>query len=735
MARIGNVINQYTPGVPTGMNTALPAHVIADNEASYMQDILINTPGLTNRRGPSKPVIVNPTSFCFQVPDKLVGICQATTPDGITRAAFVRRDTATNFLYFDIMNDDYVLSTTTLILNNSYLSTDPYPIFDAKPASNGATMIGITSDYENPAARRQALFMWHGANNGTYFTGTAGSDPAYTVANQPNYNIVGVGTTWTSAMVGMFFLTTGVSVTPIGVVTKVIDATHLVLDTPAVFAAGTGYTMQSVRTIYPNVQTGLLTTSTGSAGVTGGNTKFLQQFVGLSAGGVWSLYRLSDRKLIGTVSTVQNDTGLTLTAPASVAMSQEAYVAYPTPGSGGLFFPSSASAVLKMLPGVLNATYAGKQFYGNLGAAADSSGTFIDRVMYTGNSDPENIDFSSTTGDFIIIPSSNGSYSPLKAIVPASDSVLFIKETEVWQLTGTDDDSFSPHKISEYGTICGMSAVAYNGNVIWAGKDGVYAFDSTQVTNISQDKLGDFYKSAIASFNPLTKRMWATIYRDHYILQIEVVNPNVSPIKGTTIQPQSNLTFVCYLPTGTWTTFSNFSFRGAVNAKINGVQSSWYIDHYSASTDLIGDFATVFDTTGNDYNTLGPDLYLETKKYSFDSANQQQLWKFIKLNVKSQADGLKIDVVPGLDTSGRNIGSIGFTNLRWSDITDATWAAFAAHYLTWDAIPSDRYATKKIRFFRDSTHVSFRIYQNSFSVLNTKIGAITIGASSKTGLF
>jgi hypothetical protein len=45
-------LTQQFPPAPGGMNTALAGQEIDDTEAQYLQDILLDRPGLARRRGP-----------------------------------------------------------------------------------------------------------------------------------------------------------------------------------------------------------------------------------------------------------------------------------------------------------------------------------------------------------------------------------------------------------------------------------------------------------------------------------------------------------------------------------------------------------------------------------------------------------------------------------------------------------------------------------------------------------
>ena len=53
---MSNLLTETFEGVPGGMNLANPAQELDDTEARYLQDVLLDYPGLTRRRGPVTPL-------------------------------------------------------------------------------------------------------------------------------------------------------------------------------------------------------------------------------------------------------------------------------------------------------------------------------------------------------------------------------------------------------------------------------------------------------------------------------------------------------------------------------------------------------------------------------------------------------------------------------------------------------------------------------------------------------
>src|SRR5262245_9544527 len=86
-------LTQTFPPAPGGMNVAQSGQEIDDTEAQYLQDILLDKPGLARRRGP----IQRDTAFAV-LPRKASGLVSTINPAGDDRyAALTGSNASANF--------------------------------------------------------------------------------------------------------------------------------------------------------------------------------------------------------------------------------------------------------------------------------------------------------------------------------------------------------------------------------------------------------------------------------------------------------------------------------------------------------------------------------------------------------------------------------------------------------------------------------------------------------------
>ena len=131
--------SQTFEGIPDGMNTALPPQEIQDTEARYIQDILLDYPGLVRRRGPVIPATGFPT---FST--KLSGIAHALNPQGSSRLCVMHGDSSNG--YAGMVNSAFT-GFTDYAWNGALPAsppTTPYRIVDSKASLNGGTWIGTS---------------------------------------------------------------------------------------------------------------------------------------------------------------------------------------------------------------------------------------------------------------------------------------------------------------------------------------------------------------------------------------------------------------------------------------------------------------------------------------------------------------------------------------------------------------------------------------------------------------
>lgn len=439
-------------GTPDGMNLAVASQELSDSEAEYAQDWMFDKIGFIRMRG---PVQAKAGLATFSKP--ATGIVQTLDPNGNSRFAVLYDDGANGKL--SVL--DSTLASKVDLPWNGRLQTgppaNPYYVYDSKSALKGGSWIGTSSQYDSNAPV-QSLAYWFGGNKADYATGTLTFTRGGTV-------VTGAGTTFVGNVVAGMFLFANTddpfTLTYIGIVQSVDSNTQITLIDPSPHAAtAKAYNLTSLRGFCPRVTVGRITTSTGSTAVNGGATKFKTQSLGT---GTWQLYRSSDWSFIGKVASVTSDIQLTLAANAAQALNNERYIAIRVDGD---FSINSNASTQKM--GFLNATYAGRQWFANLGQKFAYTST----VWFSDVNDAEAIDLSAYDGNFIPIGSATGANTPIKALIPAYNALLAIKDNETYGIFGSSPTSFSAKKIEDDGTVSGMSAQPYAGGVVWAGRNG-----------------------------------------------------------------------------------------------------------------------------------------------------------------------------------------------------------------------------------------------------------------------
>lgn len=561
------ILTETFDGTDAGMNVAADSQNLEDNEARYMQDILLDRAGEQRRRGP-----LNPRPGLATFGDKGSGIVQTLDPNGANRVAVLHGDGSNAFLgtLSDLFSTKTDLTLPTTLPTTP--PTNPYSIVSVGQAVGGGALIGISDKYGSPTS--QILALWRGARKANYSTGTAS-------VTRGTKAVTGSATVWgTNAEAGMaLFATTADPYTNvyIGTVLSVNTNTSITLEDPALHTVSGGvYTLQSLRGLNPKVQRGRITCDVASTAVTGATTKFRDQ--GMTTG-VWQLYRLSDLAFIGKVTTVTNNTSITLAANAAISMANESYVAYRVDGDFSMSTLGATDPTNRKV-GFMTTSYAERQWFANRGSSNDET----TRVWFSEPTDPEALDLSPADGDFVNVGTTRGAPTPIRGIASAYNALLIYKENETYALRGTSRSSFAVQKLTDDGTLGGMSIQPYAGGVIWAGRDGVYFYDGIQPENVTQGKLGDYYKNMMRTFDPSRYRLWSMVVREHYFLFIEFAEPNIAVVKGTQSVTPSMLGVCINLPTRAITMTTNLNIRGAVQLPADTGEDVWFVVNGYSST-------------------------------------------------------------------------------------------------------------------------------------------------------
>lgn len=725
-----SVLTETFEGSPSGMNVALPASEIDDTEARYIQDGLVDYPGLTRRRGPVRKVTGIAT-----LTRKGSGLAMTLNPQGIDKYGVLNGDNVNGF--FSVLSDDVTAVQADLawphpLPTNPAVAGQQYRNVDIKPSLNGGAWIGVSSAYDANSPN-QGLALWMGANKANYSAGSvtvARGSAAVTAPSGFNANV--------SPGMWLFANTDEPYANAlIGLVRSVNSDTSITLDSVSPYnVTAKAATFQALRGFAPKVGVGYITVDTSSATVTGGKTKFASD--GLSTG-TWQIYRARDMAFVGKVLSVTTEISLTLAANAAVSMAEDKYIAIRADADFSISTTANTQKV-----GFLNSTYAGRQWYANNGATLDKT----TRLWFSDINDPEITDLADFDGDWDDVTSASTVNEPIRAIASANNGLVILKENESFLVTGSSPATFSPRKLEDDGTLSGMSVQQYGGGVIWAGREGIHFFDGQTAQNLTSDpvrpKLGDYWKNSIRTFDPSKYRMYSMVNRDHYFLFVENIAPTIPVIKGVVSHTPTSMTFVINMATRAITVMTNTNIRGSVTLPSSAGKHSWYLVNGKQSGDpsniaYIAEGEALFNEEGvdpitTDDGTAGPDFYYESKKFSEGDSTRLKKFKELLLHYLAQGGDIKVDTVIGLNDFGQVLSSVFPASvLTWDTLRGsvANWDAVNAQFATWAFLVQGVFRPKRVKFQRASTHLSFRLYQSTSSMTRLQIGPFAIGYKLK----
>lgn len=739
---------EYTslPPVPRGMNLAGPALFIDEAYCKWMQDVLVDRPGEIRMRGPLTRWVGDNT---FSNTQQALGACDTITPAGAWRAAvFATGDsntTGTNPSANGIVKvfdaDKNVIGTITLpfILKTKWNSTTKHwesqTIIDAKPALGGGVWVGVTDGY-GVIDGVQALMYWRGAGKATY----SEASRTYT-RDSKNITLSNVGNVEPGMFVFDITNNTGTSNTDngngryLGVVSAISGSDVIlekeVLITHTATASYTGRTLEfrSFRGFIHQHGRGLGSTDGGQYITSGrlgsdaeGFFKAARVTIGNAGGQHRNIaYRSSDHQYIGRityegiVSNIQvqmtdfttdardfleddnyfilrDDYDMVLsgdtvndTKKYSMLATNRVYDSRPflTPsGAGGSYTP---------FPGVFNSTYAGRQWFASVGNTAIKSDQYVNRVVFSGLDNPENINLAPDASDSITIPGREA----IRGIAGSVSGLLVFVENKTYIIKGTRRDNFSLEELYPDGTLCTSSIVQVGGGVIWTGKQGIYYYDGVTVRNFTKDTLGIYYTDGIHQFNSNKDRVYSFVFNNYLVINFtqwdssytisrwESIPANqVGEGSGATIRLTNDgqytriiptsITFSIFLPTGSIGTLSNFTPRGFITTTNLSSTKGLMVMNRRATSDTTGaptenraqllDLSTLFteeinqivldDCRSNDANPssagivkAGPDFFLESKQYNFDESTLRKWWRKMMFNLRINNGFMMVEFV------------------------------------------------------------------------------------------
>lgn len=701
-------------GVVGDINTMKldPSHL------GFGQDVIIDTSGVLRSRGAFKSVTTDTfSSLCA------LGVAQTST------GTIMPLMDSTAFLYLYGTNavaltgfakltaSGYTATSQALIVNTQVNIFN----FAKLPNDTGAILAGQTSPPGNPG--NISTFLWGG--NSVTTSDTAAGTAASTVGSKA---IVGVGTAWTSALINCYLFINSILV---GQVAAVGSTTTLTLYKGAYTTnAAAAPAFKTTRPTFYTVYKGRITTTTTSTSVIGSNTKFVSS--GPAGGGssflTGNVFRYSDGAYIGTISSIQNDTTLTLTGNAAIAMTNEEYYIIktgnmlPTPGvPGNNVF--NAAAVEQ---------FADRYWYGGINANDSGVSAFVavhvpqvfngaNSLAFTKKKDPECLDLDPSAGDVITLPTGSTSDS-IRGLCATRGGLVVFRSFDTYLITGYSPETFRAIKILDDGVLNCNALKSYNEGVIWGGFRSMWYFDGTRVVDVLQNHISRFYKrtNKVLTLVDGSQPAGMSVASNHVIFSYRVVSTLTDviwPYKNTTKNIQF-ITIVINMINGAVTFFTNIFcttgfFAPALSTSIPAVpvivaRSHSLIQSNTNTFLLNGDTVFVDSSTAADNFDavsvaptftsglqIGPDVMFETIKLTLGNAARLKFWKMLMMNYSS-------DVSMQASIIGINDTTLDFPNRSTGTPTVVAFPVSANVGIL-----------KRVKFLIRSPQLVVRVYQTA----------------------
>ena len=655
---------------PGGANRNMPQYSIPVGQAFSLRDCLLNKADLIRRRGGLTTVATVAAS------GRCIGLVRTQNPvGGEAMAALVNAgtDALTGF-------EGGSLAFTW----PTALSHSPYSLFCGMDAAAGGAFVGTGTTYTTG----RTLGFYYGSKlpvSSSLTLSAGGTVGAKTIT-------VSSGAAGIDA--GMFVFgdtaSSGGSATVLMGVCKSVSGQVITLVDPCLAAAYAIVKGYPVRGVNPRVTAGTITTDSATTLVQGANTKFLSQgMVGGGAGVGWDIFT-ANMVYVGTVTSIAADDQLTLATNAAISMANDDYIAINTfSASTGAGY---GTAITLDQLGFVTANFGGHQFY-----AQGNTLYFADAV------DPEGVDLTPDGNSLIFSPDT------IRALVPGLSELVSLSEDEAYALVGaigTTPDRWRGDRIHDDGTICGMSALEYQGGAIWAGKRGIWFYDGTTPVNLVAN-LGDDY----VNFAMNATHAYGMVLHNTYFCFIEDGQTGIfNEYRGSTNSDVSRITISVDLETGAVSWHRNLECRGWTPLP-SSVSVGTVLFGVSTSTPAVkvmnGD--SIFQDAGQDDSTCegstaGPSIYVESAMADIGDPQRLKLFKMLLLAYDALGGNIKLDTVVGLNTAG-----ITATD----QFLDSTGTG---------------YQDKRVKFMKRGQVMAFRLYESDISgpTGGTAIGTCTI---------
>ena len=657
------------PAPIDGINQKDDPEHIADTEALWLQDAILDTPGRIRRRGPLTDVgwdsgnANSPVSAQVSVSgaetEYVCLLCQKTIGNGVAVGL------AVNVPGFGSSND--------ILLTAEGSSAFPAIYGWQSVDKNGRILNTWTSKLDvhagaSEAAHTNAFWYSGSSTNAVTPSGTP------VVGSGKGTTAVTGGSAFDSELVPGTYLYNKVSSVQafIGVIKSIESASALTLEKGAqAVHGGTGNMIgYATKPFMLKHGKGRITTNTTSDIVQGVGTKFLGAIGSVYADTEWELYRRSDGVLIGAVesSGIKSNVKLVLTGNAAIGMVNEEYIAVPSLKDAAVGM-LSVDVATQVMPGVVTTPWRGRFWYMN-SPNVERLQLFNDydltsRVMFSSLDDPEDLDWSQD-GDWFDLASNIAGNDPILAAQGTDRALLIFKREEVVAVTGRTPSEFTPDVVLNDGLLHPSAVAPYKEGCVWAGKNDVYYFNGETIEGLVKKQLGDSWSKLVQNIVAsdanvhYDKAAVVVVERDHAFIYLDNADPERDVVKVASAENLNQLTLVVNLLTGAISTWKNAAFRDSFSFNTSTGRKSYVVGYDTANgvaggDPLVIDIDAAFTGTGAEDSDFmegmakGPDFYWETKRWSGPSEFLKKRVKRLRQQFLSVTQGITAEVVTGKD--------------------------------------------------------------------------------------
>lgn len=737
MANTSDLVWQSSSAPTHGTIGDINTMRISPDYLGMAQDVIIDTDGILRSRGALNSI----TSDTFT---------------NITHVGIVQTFGGTIVIGIDTSGNSFFYGTSAATLTGfTKLTTSRYLAGSAAESLSLAGNNNLWSSAKLPNDKGAVLcaqapgqgvqvqglaYLWGG---GVLSNNTVAGTAASTVGTKA---IVGVGTAWTTALNDSYlFINTGY----VGQVDIVTSGTTLNLKRGALRTiAAAAPEFKASRTMMYMPYKGRITTNTASAVVVGSNTKFVSSSpatgggTGFLTGVGAAVFRTSDGGYVGTVTSVQNDTTLTLTANAALALTNEEYYISLDPGSTigstqinqkNSFFGSSVEL------------FTGRYWYAGINATdttiltpTNIFGPYnlngINSIAFSKKGEPEMLDLDYVAGDIITLPTGQNP-DQIRGLCATKGGLVVFRTNDTYLITGYSPETFRAVKILDDGVQNTLCFKTYQEGVIWAGNRSVWYFDGSKIVDLLQGRVSRFYQSSRGANAAAPSGL--AVSSTYILVSYRTTGANITwPYKNTTKNAQ-NLCMIINMLNGSISFFTNiFATTSILANPVSGTNPSPVLVTRSTATigattsSFLIDGSIVFQdsaTAANNFDgvtgapmftsgaQIGPDVMWETTKLIMGDASRLKFWKRFLLNYSS-------DVGMTATFIGTNDTTLDFPNRGTGTAsTDVV------------AVSSNVGILHRMRFLIRSATLSIRVYQtNTTSATSQRFKCLWWSVGGKT---